>query len=43
MNLLYALKRHFDPHNILNPGGTLGIDMLPEQQSKTWGMDLDDK
>jgi alkyldihydroxyacetonephosphate synthase len=38
MNLLQALKRHFDPHAVLNPGGTLGLDMLPEQRSKTWGM-----
>jgi alkyldihydroxyacetonephosphate synthase len=26
MNILRALKRHFDPHNIMNPGGTLGLD-----------------
>jgi alkyldihydroxyacetonephosphate synthase len=41
MRLLQALKRHFDPHTILNPGGTLGLDMLPEQRSKTWGMKPD--
>ncbi len=24
--VLRALKRHFDPHNIMNPGGQLGLD-----------------
>jgi alkyldihydroxyacetonephosphate synthase len=26
MDILKALKNHFDPNNIMNPGGTLGID-----------------
>jgi alkyldihydroxyacetonephosphate synthase len=26
MAVLRALKRHFDPLNIMNPGGTLGLD-----------------
>lgn len=26
MNVLKAVKNHFDPHNIMNPGGTLGFD-----------------
>lgn len=26
MEVMRALKRHFDPHNIMNPGGTLGLD-----------------
>lgn len=26
MDTLKALKKHFDPHNIMNPGGTLGLD-----------------
>jgi len=26
MNVLRALKRHFDPNNIMNPGGQLGLD-----------------
>lgn len=26
MAVLRALKKHFDPHNIMNPGGTLGLD-----------------
>lgn len=28
-----ALKRHFDPHNIMNPGGTLALD-LAEQEAR---------
>lgn len=27
MEVFRALKRHFDPNNIMNPGGTLGLDM----------------
>lgn len=27
MAVLRALKRHFDPHNIMNPGGTLALDL----------------
>lgn len=38
MSMLRALKQHFDPNNIMNPGGTLGLDMSPEQKNKTWGM-----
>ncbi len=26
MAVLRTLKNHFDPHNIMNPGGTLGLD-----------------
>jgi alkyldihydroxyacetonephosphate synthase len=26
MDVLRVLKRHFDPHNIMNPGGQLGLD-----------------
>ena len=26
-----VLKKHFDPENLLNPGGTLGLDLTPEQ------------
>ena len=26
VEILKALKKHFDPHNIMNPGGTLGLD-----------------
>lgn len=31
MNVLRGLKRSFDPHNIMNPGGTLGLDSDPEE------------
>lgn len=27
-----AIKRHFDPHNIMNPGGTLALDLPDEQR-----------
>ncbi len=27
MEVLRALKRHFDPHGIMNPGGLLGLDL----------------
>ncbi len=29
MDVLRTLKRHFDPHNVMNPGGTLGLDLPP--------------
>jgi alkyldihydroxyacetonephosphate synthase len=37
MDVIRALKQHFDPNNILNPGGTLGLDMSAEQREKRWG------
>jgi alkyldihydroxyacetonephosphate synthase len=27
LEVFRALKRHFDPHNIMNPGGTLALDL----------------
>jgi len=38
LDAVRALKAHFDPHGILNPGGTLGLDMSEEQKGKRWGM-----
>jgi len=32
MEVLRALKRHFDPNNIMNPGGTLGLDSADEAE-----------
>jgi len=32
MAVLRALKRHFDPHNIMNPGGQLGLDEIPARR-----------
>ena len=32
MMVLRTLKKHFDPHNILNPGGQLGLDDIPERR-----------
>lgn len=37
MQVLRSLKQHFDPGNIMNPGGTLGLDMSQEQADKRWG------
>jgi alkyldihydroxyacetonephosphate synthase len=30
MDVLRALKRHFDPNNVLNPGVQLGLDVPPD-------------
>lgn len=32
-SILRALKKHFDPDNIMNPGGTLGLD-LPDDEKR---------
>jgi alkyldihydroxyacetonephosphate synthase len=32
MAVLRAVKRHFDPNNILNPGGQLGLDEIPARR-----------
>lgn len=32
MNVLRAVKRHFDPNNIMNPGGQLGLDEIPPRR-----------
>ena len=32
MAVLRALKKHFDPHNIMNPGGQLGLDLDPARK-----------
>jgi len=32
MAVLRAVKRHFDPHNIMNPGGQLGLDEIPTRR-----------
>ncbi|MBA4375889.1 MAG: FAD-binding oxidoreductase [Anaerolinea sp.] len=42
MDVIRALKQHFDPHNIMNPGGTLGLDMNPDQKAKRWSKNLED-
>lgn len=36
LEVLRALKRHFDPNNIMNPGGTLALD-LPEESARSVG------
>jgi len=37
MGVLRALKDYFDPENLMNPGGTLGLDMNEEQRALRWG------
>jgi alkyldihydroxyacetonephosphate synthase len=32
MDVLRALKRHFDPNGIMNPGGQLGLDEIPARR-----------
>ncbi len=32
MEILKVLKNHFDPDNIMNPGGTLGLDLTEDQK-----------
>ena len=34
MAVLRAVKQHFDPHRIMNPGGQLGLD-LDAQEKRT--------
>ncbi len=41
MDVIRVLKKHFDPHNIMNPGGTLGLDMSQEQSDKIWSQNLE--
>ena len=43
MGVIRALKDHFDPRGILNPGGTLGLDMSAEQAGKRWGIPAEGK
>ena len=31
LEILKVLKRHFDPNNIMNPGGQLGLDYNAEE------------
>jgi alkyldihydroxyacetonephosphate synthase len=38
MGVIRALKEHFDPEGVMNPGGTLGIGMSEEQRAKRWGI-----
>jgi alkyldihydroxyacetonephosphate synthase len=32
MDVYKALKHHFDPDNIMNPGGTIGLDLTEEEK-----------
>jgi alkyldihydroxyacetonephosphate synthase len=38
MGVLEALKDYFDPQHVMNPGGTLALDMSEEQEDKHWGI-----
>ncbi|MEF9866380.1 MAG: FAD-linked oxidase C-terminal domain-containing protein [Oscillospiraceae bacterium] len=31
-DIIRVLKNHFDPDNIMNPGGTLGLDLKEEEK-----------
>jgi FAD/FMN-containing dehydrogenases len=42
MDVIRTLKEHFDPNHIMNPGGTLGLDMSPEQKEKRWSKNLEE-
>jgi alkyldihydroxyacetonephosphate synthase len=37
LDVLRVLRDHFDPRHVMNPGGTLALDMTPEQKGKRWG------
>ncbi|MEA5079524.1 MAG: FAD-binding oxidoreductase [Anaerolineaceae bacterium] len=41
MDVIRSLKEHFDPNYIMNPGGTLGLDLSPEQKEKRWSKNLE--
>ncbi|MPM67046.1 hypothetical protein SDC9_113962 [bioreactor metagenome] len=41
MDVIRTLKEHFDPNYIMNPGGTLGLDLSPEQKEKRWSKNLE--
>ena len=32
LEVFRTLKRHFDPNNIMNPGGTLALDLNEEEK-----------
>ncbi len=32
MDVFKSLKNHFDPQNLMNPGGTIGLDLTEEQK-----------
>jgi alkyldihydroxyacetonephosphate synthase len=38
VDVVRVLRNHFDPNQIMNPGGTLALDMTEEQKDKRWGM-----
>jgi alkyldihydroxyacetonephosphate synthase len=42
MDVIRTLKKHFDPNNIMNPGGTLGLDTTQEQKEKRWSKSLEE-
>jgi alkyldihydroxyacetonephosphate synthase len=36
MELLRSIKKYFDPNNIMNPGGQLGLDLNKNLGNKKW-------
>ncbi|HPH97648.1 MAG TPA: FAD-binding oxidoreductase [Anaerolineaceae bacterium] len=43
MDVIRTLRSHFDPNQIMNPGGTLGMDMSDDQRNKIWSKSLERK
>gem|GEM_PF-5877679 len=41
MDVIQLLKVYFYFGIIMNPGGTLGMDMTSAQREKRWGKDLE--
>ncbi len=37
VDVIRVLRNHFDPNQIMNPGGTLALDMTEEQKNQRWG------
>jgi alkyldihydroxyacetonephosphate synthase len=37
VDVIRSLRNHFDPNQVMNPGGTLALDMTEEQKEKRWG------
>jgi alkyldihydroxyacetonephosphate synthase len=43
VEVLRAVKRHFDPNGIMNPGGQLGLDDIPVRRADVKGTDASEQ